>query len=162
HTIGELIEIVNADPRRGFGHEKVLTRIRVTHQTELLLERAGYTLETVLPKGEVFYLASTANLSTGGTAIDRTAEIHYETRELARRAAMVIGLDVAGIDIITPDISQPLREVGGGIVEVNAGPGFRMHLQPSEGQPRNVARHVIDLLFPPGTPARIPVIAITG
>ncbi|MEN9935941.1 MAG: hypothetical protein RLZZ387_2520 [Chloroflexota bacterium] len=161
-TIAELIERVNADPRRGFGHEKVLTRIKVTHQSELLLERAGYTLKTVLRDGERFFLASTANLSTGGTAIDRTTEIHYETRELARRAAMVIGLDVAGIDIVTPDISQPLREVGGGVVEVNAGPGFRMHIQPSDGQGRNVARHVIDSLFPPGTPARVPIVSITG
>lgn len=162
HTIGELVDIVNSDPRRGFGHEKVLTRIRITHQTEVLLKRAGYTLDTVLAPGEVFFLSSTANLSTGGTAIDRTAEIHYETRELARRAAMVIGLDIAGIDIITPDISQPLREVGGGIVEVNAGPGFRMHLQPSEGKPRNVARPVIQMLFPSKALARIPIVAITG
>jgi cyanophycin synthetase len=161
-TIGELIAIVNSDPRRGFGHEKVLTKIKLNHQSELLLARAGYTLDTVLAPGEVFHLAATANLSTGGTAVDRTAEINYETRELARRAAMVIGLDVAGIDIITPDIAQPLRQVGGGIVEVNAGPGFRMHLQPSEGQPRNVARHVIDMLFPPSAAARVPVIAITG
>lgn len=162
HTIAELVAIVNRDPRRGFGHEKVLTKIKLTHQSELLLERAGYTLDTVLAPGEVFYLASTANLSTGGTAIDRTTEINYETRELARRAALVIGLDLAGIDIITPDIRQPLREAGGGIVEVNAGPGFRMHLQPSQGQPRNVARHVIDMLFPRNTPARIPIVSITG
>jgi cyanophycin synthetase len=162
HTIAELIEIVNSDPRRGIGHEKVLTRIKIGHQAERLLAQAGYTLGSVLPQGQAFYLASTANLSTGGTAIDRTAEIHYETREIARRAALVIGLDIAGIDIITPDISQPLREVGGGIVEVNAGPGFRMHLQPSEGQPRNVAKPVIATLFPPGTPARIPLVALTG
>jgi cyanophycin synthetase len=162
HTIAQLIEIVNRDPRRGFGHEKVLTKIKLTHQSELLLERAGYTLDTVLVPDERFYLAATANLSTGGTAIDRTHEINYETREIARRAAMVVGLDVAGIDIITPDISQPLREIGGGIVEVNAGPGFRMHLQPSEGTPRNVAKHVIDMLFPRGEPARIPILAVTG
>lgn len=162
HTIGELVEIVNRDPRRGIGHEKVLTRIKIGHQAHRLLEQAGYTLDTVLPEGQVFYLASTANLSTGGTAIDRTADIHYETREIARRAALVIGLDIAGIDIITPDITQPLREVGGGIVEVNAGPGFRMHLQPSEGQPRNVARPVIDMLFPRGSASRIPLVAITG
>jgi cyanophycin synthetase len=161
-TIGELIEALNRDPRRGIGHEKVLTRIKVGQQAERLLGQAGYTLATVLQPGEVFYLASTANLSTGGTAIDRTTEIHYETREIARRAALVIGLDIAGIDIITPDIRQPLREVGGGIVEVNAGPGFRMHLQPSEGQPRNVARPVIASLFPHGTPARIPLVALTG
>ncbi len=162
HTIAQLIEIVNRDPRRGFGHEKVLTKIRVTHQSEVLLQRAGYTLDTVLAPGEVFFLASTANLSTGGTSIDRTTEINYETRELARRAAMVIGLDIAGIDIITPDITKSLREVGGGIVEVNAGPGFRMHVQPSQGQPRNVAKPVIDMLFPPGTAARVPVISVTG
>lgn len=162
HTIRQLIEIVNRDPRRGFGHEKVLTKIKLTHQSDLLFQRAGLSLDSVLAAGETFYLASTANLSTGGTAIDRTAEINYETREIARRAAMVIGLDVAGIDIITPDITQPLREVGGGIVEVNAGPGFRMHLQPSEGQARNVARPVIRMLFPPGVPARIPIVAITG
>jgi len=162
HAIGELIEIINRDPRRGIGHEKVLTRIKLNHQSDLLLQRAGYTLDTVLQSGEMFALAATANLSTGGTAIDRTTEIHYETREIARRAALVIGLDLAGIDIITPDISQPLREVGGGIVEVNAGPGFRMHLQPSEGQARNVAKPVIDMLFPPRTPARIPLVALTG
>jgi cyanophycin synthetase len=162
HTIAQLIEIVNRDPRRGIGHEKVLTRIKLGHQAERLLQQAGYTLDTVLEDGQVFYLAATANLSTGGTAIDRTADIHYETREIARRAALVIGLDIAGIDIITPDITMPLREVGGGIVEVNAGPGFRMHIQPSEGQPRNVARPVLDTLFPPGTPARIPLVALTG
>ena len=162
HTIQELIDLVNSDPRRGFGHEKVLTKIKIGHQAETLLAIAGYTLDSVLAADERFFLASTANLSTGGTAIDRTTEIDYETREIARRAAMVIGLDVAGIDIVTPDISKPLREVGGGIVEVNAGPGFRMHLQPSEGQPRNVARYVVDMLFPTGTPARVPIVAITG
>lgn len=162
HTIQQLIDSVNSDPRRGFGHEKVLTKIKINHQSDILLERAGYTLDTVLAAGEIFYLASTANLSTGGTAIDRTTEINYETREIARRAAMVVGLDIAGIDIITPDITRSLREVGGGIVEVNAGPGFRMHLQPSEGQPRNVARNVIDMLYPAGTPSRIPLVAITG
>lgn len=161
-TIAQLIEMVNSDPRRGIGHEKVLTRIKINHQTEQLLERAGYTLDTVLNEGEIFYLAATANISTGGTAIDRTNDIHYETREIVRRAALTIGLDVAGIDVITPDITRPLREVGGGIVEVNAGPGFRMHLQPSEGQRRNVARPVIDMLFPPGSKARIPIVAVTG
>lgn len=162
HSIRELVEITNNDPRRGFGHEKVLTRIKLGHQSDLLLERAGYTLDSVLPAGEVIYLASTANLSTGGTAIDRTAEIDYETCELARRAAMVIGLDIAGIDIITEDISRPLRETGGAIIEVNAGPGLRMHLQPSEGTPRNVAAPVLDMLFPLGEPARIPIVSITG
>jgi cyanophycin synthetase len=162
HTIAELIEIVNRDPRRGIGHEKVLTRLTVNEQAERLLEQAGYTVETVLPQGEVFYLRSTANISTGGTAIDRTHEIHYDNLEIARRAARVVGLDIAGIDIISPNIAESLRETGGGIVEVNAGPGFRMHIQPSEGTPRNVAKPVIDMLFPPNTPSRIPVISITG
>ena len=162
HTIAELVEIVNRDPRRGLGHEKVLTRITINQQAERLLQQAGFTVNTVLPAGQVFHLRSTANISTGGTAIDRTAEIHYTSSEIARRAARIIGLDIAGIDIIAPDITKPLEEVGGGIVEVNAGPGFRMHLQPSEGTPRNVARPVIDMLFPEPEPARIPVIAITG
>jgi cyanophycin synthetase len=162
HTIAQLVEIVNRDPRRGLGHEKVLTQITINSQAERLLKQAGHTLETILPAGQVFHLRSTANISTGGTAIDRTGEIHYENREIARRAARVIGLDIAGIDIIAPDISRPLSETGGGIVEVNAGPGFRMHLQPTEGQGRDVAKPVIDMLFPEPEPARIPVIAITG
>jgi cyanophycin synthetase len=162
HTIRQLVDEVNADPRRGIGHEKVLTRIHLNHQADSLLAQAGYTMDTILKKDEIFRLSSTANMSTGGTAIDRTNEIHYENIELARRAARAIGLDVAGIDIITPDISRPLREVGGGIVEVNAAPGFRMHVAPTEGRARDVAGPVIDMLFPPGTPSRIPVAAITG
>lgn len=162
HTIRELVEITNRDPRRGIGHEKVLTRITINEQAERLLEQAGKTLDTILNDGEIFYLRSTANISTGGTAIDRTNETHYDNIEIARRAARVIGLDIAGIDIIAPNIAESLRETGGGIVEVNAGPGFRMHLQPSEGTPRNVARPVINMLFPPGSPSRIPIVAITG
>jgi cyanophycin synthetase len=162
HTIKELVDIINADPRRGVGHEKVLTRIVIDHQAQRLMQQAGVTLDTILPDGQTFYLRSTANMSTGGTAIDCTAEIHYENTELARRAVQVIGLDVAGIDIIAPDISKPLREVGGGIIEVNAAPGFRMHVAPTEGRPRDVAGPVLDMLFPPGTPARIPIAAITG
>lgn len=162
HTVKELVDMVNADPRRGVGHEKVLTRIVIDHQAQRLMEQAGVSLETVLPAGQTFYLRSTANMSTGGTAIDCTTDIHYENAELARRAVQVIGLDVAGIDIIAPDISRPLREVGGGIIEVNAAPGFRMHVAPAEGRPRDVAGPVMDMLFPPGTPARIPIAAITG
>jgi cyanophycin synthetase len=162
HTIAQLIDIVNQDPRRGIGHEKVLTRITINEQADRLLEQSGYTLETVLPAGEICYLRATANISTGGTAIDRTTDIHYDNIEIARRAARVIGLDIAGIDIITPDISKSLREFGGGIVEVNAGPGLRMHLQPSEGTPRNVARPIIDMLFPNDAPSRIPLLAVTG
>jgi cyanophycin synthetase len=162
HTVAELIEIVNRDPRRGVGHENVLTRIVIDHQAERALEQAGFTLETVLEKDAILYLRSTGNLSTGGTAIDRTDTIHYENQQIACRAAQIVGLDVAGIDFITPDISRPVSEVGGGIVEVNAAPGFRMHVAPSEGKPRDVAGPVMDMLFPPGKPARIPLAALTG
>jgi cyanophycin synthetase len=162
HTVQELIDIVNRDPRRGVGHEKVLTRLLVDHQALRLLEQAGLTLESVLAAGRVLYLRSTGNLSTGGTAIDRTDDICYENKEIAIRAAQVVGLDVAGIDFITPDIARPIAEVGGGIVEVNAAPGFRMHVAPSEGAPRDVAGPVMDMLFPPGAPSRIPMAAITG
>ena len=162
NSIRELVETVNRDPRRGVGHEKVLTRIEIDRQAERLMRQAGMTLDSVLPAGQVLYLRSTGNLSTGGTAIDRTDDTHYDNLEIARLAAKVIGLDVAGIDLITPDISRSVRDVGGGIVEVNAAPGFRMHVAPSEGQPRDVASPVIDMLFPAGTPSRIPIAAITG
>lgn len=162
HTVGQLVEIVNSDPRRGIGHEKVMTRITLGAQALRLIEAAGLTVDSVLPEGQTLFLASTANMSTGGTAIDVTDSVHPENREIFRRAATIVGLDVAGIDVITPDISEPLEEVGGGICEVNAGPGFRMHLQPSEGKPRNVAKAVLDMLFPDNVPCRIPLIAITG
>jgi cyanophycin synthetase len=161
-TIAQLIEKTNSDPRRGYGHEKVLTQIVVDEQTETLLAAKNYTLETVLPKDERLLLKTTANISTGGTAIDRTDEAHPENVFLFERIAQIIGLDIAGVDIIAPDISTPLRENGGGIIEVNAAPGFRMHLSPSEGIGRNVAEHVIDMLFPPGKPSRIPIFSITG
>lgn len=161
-TIQELIDETNKDPRRGYGHENVLTEITVDPQTERLLTAKGYTLESVIESGEVLYLKTTANISTGGTAIDRTDELHPENVFLFERIARIIGLDVAGIDIIAPNVAEPLHENGGGIIEVNAAPGFRMHLAPSEGIGRNVAEHVIDMLFPPGTPSRIPIFAITG
>ena len=162
HTIAELVEIVNRDPRRGVGHEKVLTRLVVDDQALRLLAEAGHTLATVLSEGEVFYLRSTGNLSTGGTAIDKTDSIHYDVRVMAERAVRAIGLDVAGVDYLSPDISRSFKDVGGGIVEINAGPGFRAHLAPTEGQPRDVAGRVIEMLFPSGAPARIPIAAITG
>lgn len=161
-SIQELIEKENEDPRRGYGHENVLTEIEVDSQTMRCVAKAGYDLETVLPKGETLFLKTTANISTGGTAIDVTDEVHPENVFLFERIAKIIGLDVAGIDIMAPNVSEPLRDNGGGIIEVNAAPGFRMHLAPSEGIGRNVAEHVIDMLFPPGTPARIPIFAITG
>ncbi|MEJ7624890.1 MAG: cyanophycin synthetase [Pyrinomonadaceae bacterium] len=161
-TVQELIEETNADPRRGFGHEKVLTQIDVDNHTLRCIRKAGYEVDSVLPEGETLFLKTTANISTGGTAIDCTDEVHPENVFLFERIAKIIGLDVAGVDIIAPNVSEPLSENGGGIIEVNAAPGFRMHLSPSEGIGRNVAEHVIDMLFPPGTPARIPIIAVTG
>ncbi len=161
-TIRELVEELNLDPRRGIGHEKVLTRIEIDRQAERLLELKGYTPETVPGKKEVVFLRSTGNLSTGGTSIDRTDSVHPDNREMAVRAAMAIGLDVAGVDFLCPDISESFKINGGAICEVNAAPGFRMHVAPSEGEPRDVAGPVMDLLFPPGSPSRIPIASITG
>src|SRR5437879_9743910 len=107
-------------------------------------------------------MAAAGNMSTGGISIDRTRDAHEDNVEIAEEAASVVGLDVAGIDFLTPDISQPVRESGGAIVEVNAAPGFRMHTHPTEGESQFVAKPVVDLLFPPGTPSRIPIIAVTG
>ncbi|MEL6813298.1 MAG: cyanophycin synthetase, partial [Cyanobacteria bacterium J06598_3] len=161
-TVESLIEQVNQDPRRGEGHDNILTQIQVDRTAERLLADRGYSLDSVLADGEVCYLKETANLSTGGVAIDRTDEIHPETVWIAERASRLIGLDVAGIDIVTDDISQPMREVEGVIVEVNAAPGLRMHVAPSEGVPRNVAAPILDMLLPPDEPTRIPIVAITG
>jgi cyanophycin synthetase len=161
-TIQELIEETNKDPNRGEGHDKVLTNIELDRTSYQLLERQGYTLESVPQRGEICYLRATANLSTGGIAVDRTDDIHPENVWLAQRVAKIIGLDIAGIDIVTPDISRPLREVDGVIVEVNAAPGFRMHVCPSVGIPRNVAGAVLDMLFPSGKPSRVPIISVTG
>ncbi len=161
-TIQQLIDEVNKDPRRGYGHENVLTEITVDRDTMDLLEKKNYTLETIPKAKEIVYLKSTANLSTGGTSIDVTEMMHPENIFLAERIARVIGLDVCGIDIMAKNLTQPLKENGGVILEVNAAPGFRMHLAPSEGLPRNVAAPVIDMLYPPGKPSRIPIIAVTG
>lgn len=161
-TIQQLIDETNADPRRGYGHENVLTQIDVDRDTTDLLEKLNYTLETVPRKDEIVYLKSTANLSTGGTSVDVTDMMHPENIFLCERISRVIGLDVCGVDIMAENLTQPLKENGGCILEVNAAPGFRMHLAPSEGLPRNVAAPVIDMLYPPGKPSRIPIIAITG
>ena len=162
HTIEELITITNEDPRRGEGHDNVLTKIKVDKTSLAILDTQGFRLETVLDKGEVAYLRATANLSTGGVAIDRTDEIHPQNLWMAERVSKIIGLDIMGIDVVTPDISKPLQEVDGVIVEVNAAPGFRMHVAPSQGLSRNVAAPVMDMLFPPDTPSRVPIVAITG
>ncbi len=162
HTIAELVDIVNQDPRRGIGHEKVLTRLELDEQAQRLMTKAEISEETVLLAGEIFYLRSTANLSTGGTAIDVTDIVHPDNRDMAIRAIMALGLDVGGVDFLTEDISKSYKAIGGAIVECNAAPGFRMHVAPSEGKPRDVASKVIDMLFPPGNLARIPIAAITG
>ena len=161
-TVEELVAIVNQDPRRGVGHEKVLTRLEFDHQADRLLAKLGYDRNTVPAVGEVVFLRSTANLSTGGTAIDVTDIIHPDNREMAIRTINAIGLDIGGVDFLTKDIAVSYRDAGGGICEVNAGPGFRMHVAPSEGTPRDVAGPVLDMLFPDGAPSRIPIAAITG
>jgi cyanophycin synthetase len=162
HTIRELVDVANQDPRRGIGHEKVLTRIKVDDAAEALVQAQGFALDDVPPAGTWVKLALTGNMSTGGTSIDRTIEAHPDNVEIAETAAQIVGLDVAGIDFICPDIATPVRETGGAIVEVNAAPGFRMHTHPTEGEPQYVARPVIDSLFPSGSSARIPIIAVTG
>ncbi|MCZ8288642.1 cyanophycin synthetase, partial [Microcystis sp. LE19-59.1C] len=161
-TVEELIEITNQDPNRGDGHANVLTKITIDKTALNVLEKQGYELTSILAHGEIAYLRATANLSTGGIAVDRTDEIHPENVWIAQRVAKLIGLDIAGIDVVTDDIRKPLKEVDGVIVEVNAAPGFRMHVAPSRGLPRNIAAPVIDMLFPPGTPSRVPILAITG
>lgn len=162
HTIQELIDIENKDPRRGYGHENVLTEITVDRDSMDLLAKKGYDLNTIPEKGEIVTLKSTANLSTGGTSIDVTDMVHPQNIFICERIARVIGLDICGIDIMAENLTEPLTENGGVVLEVNAAPGFRMHLAPSVGLPRNVAAPVIDMLFPPGKSAKIPIIAVTG
>lgn len=162
HSVSELVELTNADARRGIGHEKVLTRIKLDLEAISYAREQGFELSDVPPRGHRLYLKRTGNMSTGGISIDRTEEIHPDNSEIAELAARVVGLDIAGIDLICPDVSLPIRETGGGIVEVNAAPGFRMHTNPTEGEAQYVAKPVIDLLFPPGAPSRIPIVAVTG
>ena len=162
HTVTELITIVNQDPRRGVGHEKVLTRLVLDAQAEMMLARANLLAESVPAAGQIVYLRSTANLSTGGTATDVTDIIHPDNRDMAVRAIRAIGLDVGGVDFLCTNIAESYKRIGGGICECNAAPGFRMHVAPSEGTPRDVAGPVIDMLFPPGTPSRVPIAAVTG
>lgn len=161
-SIQQLIDKENEDPRRGYGHENVLTEITVDRDTLDLLEKKNYTLDTIPAGGEIVYLKSTANLSTGGTSIDVTDLVHPQNVFICERISRVIGLDICGIDIMAENLTQPLTENGGVVLEVNAAPGFRMHLAPSEGLPRNVAAPVIDMLYPIGKDARIPIISVTG
>jgi len=162
HTIEQLVDEVNSDPRRGIGHEKVLTRLVFDHQAETLLAKKGYTRDTVPADGERVFLRSTGNLSTGGTATDVTDIVHPDNVEMAERAVKAIGLDVGGVDFLTTDITESYKEIGGAICEINAAPGYRMHMAPSEGRPRDVAGPTLDMLFPPGSPSRIPIAAVTG
>lgn len=162
HTVEELVAVVNSDPRRGIGHEKVLTQITIDSQALALLEKAGYSPQSVPPAGETVYLRLTANLSTGGTATDVTDVVHPDNAEMAVRAIQAIGLDIGGVDFLSPDITQSYKDVGGAVCEVNAAPGFRMHTSPSEGRPRDAAGKVIDMLFPKNAPSTIPIAAITG
>ncbi|HEY4307444.1 MAG TPA: cyanophycin synthetase [Gemmatimonadaceae bacterium] len=162
HSIEELVAIVNSDPRRGIGHEKVLTQIELDEQALGLLAKLAYTPQTIPPDGQEIYLRLTANLSTGGTAADVTDVVHPDNAEMAVRAIQAIGLDIGGVDFLTPDITQSYKDVGGAVCEVNAAPGFRMHMAPSEGQPRDAAGRVIDMLFPEKSKSTIPIAAITG
>mgnify|MGYP003503007083 FL=1 len=161
-NIVDLIDVVNQDPRRGVGHEKVLTRLELDAQALKMLEKVDMTPESVPAPGQIVYLRSTANLSTGGTATDVTDVIHPDNREMAVRAVQAVGLDVGGVDFLSTDITESYRKIGGGICEVNAAPGFRMHVAPSEGTPRDAAGPVIDMLFPTGSPTRVPIAALTG
>ena len=162
HTIQWLIDETNKDPRRGYGHEKVLTQITIDQFTQKMLDDHGYTLETIPKKNELVLLKPTANLSTGGTSTDVTDEVHPANIFMFERIARIIGLDICGIDVMATDLQTPVSENGGAILEVNAAPGFRMHLEPAKGLARNVAEPVIDMLFPKGSAGRIPIIAITG
>ena len=162
HTIGELIDIENQNPARGYGHENVMTRLKVSSVTEHLLDKATYTMETVLEEGKTFYLELTANLSTGGSAEDVTERVHKTNRFMAERIAAIVGLDIAGIDVMAPTLSKPVAMVGGAVIEVNAAPGLRMHLAPAIGKARNVAEPIVDMLFPEGTAHDIPIVAVTG
>ncbi|HKP73978.1 MAG TPA: cyanophycin synthetase, partial [Longimicrobiaceae bacterium] len=162
HTVRELVTEANRDPRRGRGHTRTLTRLPDDDLTGEHLRARGYAWESVPAAGERVLLRNTANLSTGGTSIDRTDEIHPDNVTACEMAAGIVGLDIAGIDVLSPDISVPFRENGAVIIEVNAAPGLRMHTHPSEGTPRSVGGPIVDMLYPPGQPYTIPVIAVTG
>ena len=161
-TIKELIDIVNQDPRRGFGHERMLTRIVIDDMTHRLLAMRDYSVDTVLPASERLHVKSTANLSTGGTSRDVTDQVHPDVRFMCERIARIVGLDCIGIDIVAPTLDQPLNAESAGVVEVNAAPGFRMHLNPTEGTPRNVAAPFVDMLFSPKHDHAVPIVAVTG
>jgi cyanophycin synthetase len=161
-SIRTLVEQVNKDPRRGLGHEKELTIIRLDDATLSRLSTLGYSAEDVLPAKQVLHLKDTANISTGGTAEDVTDLVHPDNVFLAERVARLMDLDICGIDIMTPDVAQPITATKGAVLEVNAGPGLRMHLAPTVGKGRNVAAPILDMLYPPESTSRIPIVAVTG
>ena len=161
-TVRELVAEVNQDPRRRPGHSSILTQIKIDDTAILVLKQQGLTPDSVPVAGEVVKLRRNANLSTGGTAADVTDEVHPRNARLAELAAQILALDVAGIDILCKDISRPLAEENGAIVEVNAAPGLRMHLYPNSGRPRNVGEPIVEALYPDNAPSRIPILAVTG
>jgi cyanophycin synthetase len=161
-TIQQLIDQTNRDPNRGSGHEKVMTTIKVDDITTTLLSKKNLKLEDVLPIGEILFLKDTANISSGGTSRDVTDLVHPYNIFLAERAARILNLDICGIDVVAKDINVPLTREIGGIVEINACPGLRMHLSPSKGIARNVSESIVDMLFPDPKKARIPLVAVTG
>jgi cyanophycin synthetase len=162
NTINSLIKILNSDKLRGEGHEKPLTKVKINDDVLRLLRKQGYTLDSIPQPGIAVYLKENGNLSTGGEAIDCTNKIHPANRDLAIRAAGIIGLNIAGVDMICEDISKPIENDSGAIVEVNASPGLRMHHYPGQGKVRDAAGSIVDMLYPPGTPFSIPIVSITG
>lgn len=161
-SINQLIQLANEDPNRGESHENSLTKIKLDESSFSILQKNNLTLESILPKDKILILKETANLSSGGTARDVTDTVHPFNLFLAERVARLVNLDICGIDVISDDISCPLDENNGAIIEVNAGPGLRMHLSPYEGTPRNVAEPILNMLYPPNLPSRIPIVAVTG
>ena len=161
-SVQQLIDLENKNPKRGYGHENVLTEITIDRETLDQLAKRNQTLESIPAKGEICYLKGTANLSTGGTSTDVTELVHPHNIFICERISRVIGLDICGIDIMASSMSEPLESIGGVVLEVNAAPGFRMHLAPAKGLERNVAAPVLDMMYPPGKDCRIPIIAITG
>jgi len=162
HSVAELIEIENQNPDRGFGHEKPMTRLRVSSVTEHLLAKSGYTMDTVLEDGEFLQLELTANLSTGGSAEDVTDRVHPANRFMVERIARIVGLDIVGVDVMADTLRMPIQQGGGAVLEVNAAPGLRMHLAPAKGRKRDVAKPIVEMLFPQGAPHDIPIVAVTG
>ncbi|MDK2992793.1 MAG: cyanophycin synthetase [Clostridiales bacterium] len=162
HTIIELVNMINSDERRGDDHERPLTKIKIDEQVTSYLHKNGLNIDSIPQSGQKVYLRVNGNLSTGGIAIDRTDKIHPYNADLALRAARIIGLDVAGIDITALDIDVPLDGVNGAIIEINAAPGIRMHHYPYKGKPRNAAKAIIDMLYPQGQRSSIPIVSVTG